>query len=144
MSILPQFLAEDVGNLGGIYTVVQAEPVLMLDLAWARQGLLHLHLQSGPKLNQKSWHHLCFKCFVCLLYLQITDLCSRHQTVYSGMQATLSPTPEPSWARLASVRGQPSVNALSCAQRKLSLGIVASVDGPLDFFHVYIVIDSGL
>ena len=55
MSILPQFLAEDVvGNLGGIYTVVQAEPVLMLDLAWARQGLLHLHLQSGPKLNQKS------------------------------------------------------------------------------------------
>ena len=67
-------------------------------------------------------------------------VCSLQQVMYRWHWATLSPTPEPSWMRLASIPRWLSVNALSCAQLGLSLEFFVSVNGlivySLNFFVV--------
>ena len=112
--------------LGAVYTMGQAAK-LVHSLPQAGHGPLHLHLWSGPGLNQKLDGVMVPSVSSHLLHFQTTALCSRRQMTNSGMQAVLGPTLEQSQARLASVLEWPRRNAISQAQPRN----FASVNGPL-------------
>ena len=105
----------------------------MLHLTHAGCWLVHLHLQSGPDLNQKFYVLVTLNASSVCYTSRSKLLCSRQQMTYNGMRAVLSITLELDRGWLVSIPGQPSVNAISHAHPWFSVEIFAGVNGPFDF-----------
>ena len=113
-----------VNHYGAIYTIAKAGPILSLARAGSR--LVHLHLPSGPDLDEKFHIIIAAIASSCLLYFQAKAPCSWRQMAYRWCWVALSSTLEHSQVQLASVSGWLSVNAQFCAK-----AIFAGVNGPM-------------
>ena len=109
LKFLPRPKTQPAGLTRAIYTTARAGSTLSLARTGAFTAQIWTKLESEVSCHHRS------KNVIFLLYFQTKALCSRQQMTYNGMRATLSPTLEPSPARLASVPRRPSLNALSSA-----------------------------
>ena len=106
--------------------------IVVTQAQWACCCSMDIFMLYKWSINCLHCYHHCSQCVTYLLYIQTTALCSRREMKHRWMLRVLSPispTPDKSWVQLASVPGQPSVNAAPHTQPEFNPEVFTSVSG---------------